>query len=177
MKPKDNYIYKIKDSFFEEFPDPNLKYNKEGNRPHYFAFKSEKNDKLYWMIPMSTKTDKLENTIEKRDKIGKRTDFGYVCTVGGKKSAFMIGNMFPVTKDYLLDEYKMKGQPLKVLRSEDIKAIQQKAERIYTLIKNGKQFTPYQVNALSIEKILMKKLKREHQRKQFIQQQKDKRER
>ena len=44
-------IYKIKDQFFDDFPDPYLKTNKEENRPCYFCFVEESTG-LFWMIPM-----------------------------------------------------------------------------------------------------------------------------
>ena len=31
-------FYIIKDKFFEDMPDPYLKGNKAGNRPHYYCF-------------------------------------------------------------------------------------------------------------------------------------------
>ena len=34
-------FYIIKDKFFEDIPDPYLKENKAGNRPHYYCFKDE----------------------------------------------------------------------------------------------------------------------------------------
>lgn len=176
MKPESNHVYTIKDDFFEEFPDPNLKFNK-GGRPHYYAFKGDKNDRLIWMIPMSTKTEKLENTINKREEMGKPTDFGHVCMIGNKKSAFLIGDMFPVTKDYIQDEFRQGGQPLKVTRRKDIEAIEQKASRIHNLIRKGKKFTPYQVDAKGIEEKLINKIEKDYQRKLRMQQFRNKRER
>ena len=31
-------FYIVKDKYFEDMADPNLKMNKEGNRPHYYCF-------------------------------------------------------------------------------------------------------------------------------------------
>jgi hypothetical protein len=47
-------FYIIKDRFFEDMPDPYLKGNKAGNRPHYYCFE-DKNTGIYWMIPFNLK--------------------------------------------------------------------------------------------------------------------------
>ena len=41
-------FYIIKDKFFEDIPDPYLKENKAGNRPHYYCFK-DASIGIYWM--------------------------------------------------------------------------------------------------------------------------------
>ena len=42
----------IKDKFFEDMPDPYLKGNKAGNRPHYYCFEDSSTG-IYWMIPLT----------------------------------------------------------------------------------------------------------------------------
>ena len=42
-------FYIIKDRFFEDMPDPYLKGNKAGNRPHYYCFE-DNTIGIYWMI-------------------------------------------------------------------------------------------------------------------------------
>ncbi len=44
-------FYIIKDRFFEDMPDPYLKGNKAGNRPHYYCFEDNATG-IYWMIPL-----------------------------------------------------------------------------------------------------------------------------
>ena len=63
-------FYIIKDSFFEEMADPNLKMNKDGNRPHYYCFR-DGNTGVYWMIPLSSKINKYKALMEQREKNGK----------------------------------------------------------------------------------------------------------
>lgn len=50
-------FYIIKDKFFEDMPDPYLKGNKAGNRPHYYCFE-DTSIGIYWMIPLSSRIDK-----------------------------------------------------------------------------------------------------------------------
>ena len=67
-------FYIIKDSFFEEMADPNLKMNKDGNSPHYYCFR-DGNTGVYWMIPLSSKINKYKALMEQREKNGKPCDF------------------------------------------------------------------------------------------------------
>ncbi|APC50359.1 hypothetical protein BME96_18935 (plasmid) [Virgibacillus halodenitrificans] len=165
MKPEPNYIYTISDKFFAEYPDPSLKFNKDGGRPHYYAFEGKENDQILWMIPMSTKTDKFESIIEKRESQGKPSDIAHVCKVGSKKSAFVIQDMFPITKNYIRDNYKIKGEPLKLVAKKDIEAINQKAKKIHSLIQKGTKFAKHQVDAHGIEKELTEKIKKEEKKR------------
>lgn len=50
-------VYIIKDRFFEDMPDPYLKGNKAGNRPHYYCIEDTIRG-IYWMIPLSSRIDK-----------------------------------------------------------------------------------------------------------------------
>jgi len=164
MQPESNHVYTIKDEFFEKYPDPNLKQNKQGNRPHYFAFKSERDDEIIWMVPMSSQTKKFENFISKREAQGKPVDMAHVCEVGGKKSAFAIGDMFPITTDLLSQKYTKRGQHLKVVSTDDIQVLNDKVQRIHMLIQKGIRFTPKQVDAKGIEQKLLKELSENKQR-------------
>ena len=165
MKPEPNYIYTIKDRFFADYPDPSLKFNKGGGRPHYYAFEGKENDQILWMIPMSTKTEKFESIIKKRESQDKPNDIAHVCKVGSRKSAFVIQDMFPITKDYIRDNYRIEGEPLKLVAKKDIDAINQKAERIHSLIQKGAKFAKYQVDAQGMEEKLNEKMKTEQKRK------------
>ena len=56
-------FYIIKDKFFEDMPDPYLKGNKAGNRPHYYCFE-DTNTGIYWMIPLSSRIDKYKGIVQ-----------------------------------------------------------------------------------------------------------------
>ena len=60
-------FYIIKDKFFEDMPDPYLKGNKAGNRPHYYCFEDNSTG-IYWMIPLSSRIDKFRKIIEKKER-------------------------------------------------------------------------------------------------------------
>ena len=109
------YFYFIKDIFFEIIDDKELMQNKEnGNkRPCYFCFKSEKYYDIIWFIPVSTKIEKYQkiynNKIQKQIKLGKNPSVDTIVfgEIANTYSAFLIQNMFPVTKEYIESQYIM----------------------------------------------------------------------
>ena len=52
-------FYIVKEKFFVDMCDSYLKGNKSENRPHYYCFKDDK-EELYWLIPLSSKIEKLK---------------------------------------------------------------------------------------------------------------------
>lgn len=48
-------------------PDPYLKGNKAGNRPHYYCLEDTSTG-IYWMIPLSSRIDKYRRIMEKKKK-------------------------------------------------------------------------------------------------------------
>lgn len=61
-------LYFISDAFFQKVQDPYLKINYEDTkRPHYFAFNDNKNG-LYWLVPCSSKIEKFEQLIRKKQE-------------------------------------------------------------------------------------------------------------
>lgn len=135
-------FYIVDDQFFKDFPDQFLKGNKEENRPHYYAFKEEGTE-IFWIIPLSKQIEKCEKEVEKTEKRYGKCDKIHIMELAGKKSAFLIQDMFPVTEKYLLREYVVGSSPLRLLDTKDIKEIEQKAKTVYSLLmhKNIK-FTP-----------------------------------
>ena len=74
MDIKTGSFYFIKDSFFEKVNAPYLKAEHETTkRPHYFAIEDSKTG-LYWFVPISSKVDKYERIIKKRQALNKPTD-------------------------------------------------------------------------------------------------------
>ena len=103
-------FYFIVDEYFEKFDGNNLMTNKEvtdgkeHNRPCYYSFKETDSD-IMWMIPISSKIAKYEKVYNEKIKKYKNYDgikFGFVL---GKKHAFLIQNMCPVTEKYIKNEF------------------------------------------------------------------------
>ena len=148
-------FYIIKDSFFERFNDPFLKGNHEENRPHYYAFKDSKTN-LFWVIPISSKIDKFQRIIEKRKLENKPCDFIEVLTLANKKqSAFVIGDIFPVSEKYILRPYTINGIPFKIVNKKQNTILLRKSKRVISLIRKGVKFSPTQANVLKIENELL----------------------
>lgn len=164
---KKHFIYTIKNEFFEDFPDPQLK-DKGDNRPNYYVFQGKENKDILWFVPMSTKTEKYERLIQQKEAQGKPTDFAHVCQVGPRKQAFVIQDMFPVTKDYIKEDYIVRNSHYNVNNPEDIKIIQNKAQKVQKLLNRGVKITPKQADVKSIEKQLLQKLE-EKSPKQEVQ--------
>lgn len=134
-------LYFIDQKFFELVEDETLPKNKPSdqngkhNRPAYCAIKIDQSD-YYWVIPVSSKVEKYQRLYDKTMKRYNRCDtieFGYVL---GKKNAFLIQNMFPVTKEYFINVYidKNTNQPIELSKKLK-KNLHAKANRVLSLYK------------------------------------------
>ena len=142
-------FYIIKDNFFTDMPDPYLKGNKAGNRPHYYCFE-DSDTGIFWMIPLSSRIDKYKKIVENKEK-------------AGKPCAFLIQDMFPITEKYIEREYTIAGNHLMVTSEHVARTIEQKAKKVLKMLKRGVKFTPTQPDVLSI----LEKLKTNKQQKKF----------
>lgn len=145
-------FYILKDNFFDIMADPYLKNNKDGNRPFYYCVKSEKNGKdVYWMIPLSSKTEKYQRIIDKKTEERKPCDGIYITKLpNGLNSVFLIQDIFPVTDIYIERSYTLGGNPLVFPYEKEIAIIDKKARKVISLIKRGKQLTPTSPNVIAI---------------------------
>ena len=103
-------LYFIKDDFYSRFPDCNLMVNKPSDdgsphsRPCCCLFKSPSSN-LYWMVPISSQIFKYHFQYHyalQKYRLCDNISFGYVL---GKKRAFLIQNLFPVTEEYIEKAY------------------------------------------------------------------------
>ena len=86
-------------------PDPYLKGNKAGNRPHYYCFEDTATG-IYWMIPLSSRIDKFRKIIEKKEQSGKPCDILHIVKLDdSRESVFLIQDMFPITEEYIVYAY------------------------------------------------------------------------
>lgn len=139
-------FYIIKDKFFEDMPDPYLKGNKAGNRPHYYCFE-DTNTGIYWMIPLSSRIDKYKGIVEKKAKAGKPCDIIHIVKLDdSRESAFLIQDMFPITEEYIEREYTIGGNHLMLTSEHTANEIEQKARKVIgmlkSLSKNHKSWNP-----------------------------------
>lgn len=147
---KETGFYILKDKFFEDMPDPYLKGNKAGSRPHYYCFEDTTTG-IYWMIPLSSRVDKFKRIADNKAKAGKPCDIIHIVKLDdSRESAFLIQDMFPVTEEYIEREYTIAGNHLMLTSEHTAEIIKQKARKVFAMLKRGVKFTPTQPDVLSI---------------------------
>ena len=156
MKIEKKSFYFIKDKYFDFINDPFLSCNKKSGRyrPSYLAI-IEKNG-LIWFIPVTSKYEKYKKLFD--EKISK---YGICDTIVlgellGKHCAFLIQNIFPVTKEFIKKKYvqKMNGIPVRI-ENKLSKQLIKKSKRIITLVRKGNKNLVF-TNIIEIEKQLKK---------------------
>ena len=121
MKIRQGYSYHIKDEFFDMVQDKYLMSNKEqGNyRPHYYAIQDKKNLELYWMIPISSQTEKYKKIIESKKKRYGKCNTIVIGLFAGKENAFLIQNAFPIIQKYFDHVHTIQQKPITVHKKLD----------------------------------------------------------
>lgn len=144
-------LYNIKDSYFENFPSKYFSDNKKEKRPHYYAFKDS--DGILWCIPLSSQTSAYELKIKQYLENHKICIFYHIGKINGVDRVFLIGNMFPVTEEYIKKPFTISKVHYVVKNKLLIKEIQKRAKKYITLVKY-KKLKP-NVNIMQIKEILM----------------------
>ena len=134
---KPGYVYHIKDSYFDIANDDKLMKNYEGGayRPTYFCVKDLKTN-LLWVIPMSTQAKKYQQIIEKEiNRYGKCLKI-ITGEYNGKKSVFLLQNMFPILPKYIDHIHTLRGVPVPIYSDLRIQ-IDRSFREIMNLHKRG----------------------------------------
>ena len=151
-------FYIIDDKFFTNFNDSYLKGNKKENRPHYCCIKDKTDDRLFWVIPLSSRVEKYRAIINKRIQNNKRCDILHIIKIANTENVFLIQDMFPITDKYIKREYTICGKPLVLINENDRTIIKDKSYRILNMIERKIRFLPTQVDALKIKNKLISEL-------------------
>lgn len=144
MEINTGFFYFVKDCFFSFVKDEELMKNKEnGNkRPCYYCFESKCNAEIMWFIPVSTRIDKYikvyKNKMMKQIKMKRKISvdtivFGYVANT---YNAFLIQNMFPVTKEFIEKQYVKNHVKIRISYELQIE-IREKVVKVLKLYKHG----------------------------------------
>ena len=138
---EDGKIYFIKDEFINQYGKKYcLMQNHEvrEKRPCYFCFKDDKNEEILWFVPMSTKYEKYKKIYSTiKQKIKKEpNNFIFSDNIAGKKTVFLLQNMFPTKEKYVQSKYIKKGVDVKVPISVQ-KEIIENAKKIIRLSRRG----------------------------------------
>lgn len=105
------HFYFLKDSYCTDFPDPNIQRNHESvggvvhDKPCFFAIPGSV-DGIYWVIPISSQTNKYHRIANGKIQRYGRCDTIVFGEVLGKEKAFLIQNMIPITEKYVKNEYR-----------------------------------------------------------------------
>ncbi len=151
-------LYFVSDDFFAKIQDPYLKVNYvDTKRPHYFAVKDNKTG-LYWLVPCSSKIEKFERLIMKKQEQHKPTDTIKIVKVFDRKTVLLFQDMFPVIARYIDGQYIKGGQPVRIVDPKLIQELEKNAKKIINLLYRGVRFTPTQPDIIKIEKIMLEEL-------------------
>lgn len=130
--------YHISDNFFTLVNDNKLMVNKENGhyRPHFFFFEDKKTKGIFWAVPQSTRVAKYQAIV--RNKIAKygKCDTIVIGNFGGRSSAFLIQNMFPVIAKYVDHEHTINGQSVNI-HPALVQEITSCAQRVLSLHNKG----------------------------------------
>ena len=112
---KQGHFLFIKDEFFSKHdPSRSLMKNSEdgASRPCFYAIQDRNEPDIFWCVPISSKVEKYEKVVQHKISVQKEKGikspkcntirFGEVL---GRKRAFLIQNMFPVTAKYVSSIY------------------------------------------------------------------------
>lgn len=153
-------MYFVSDAFFATIQDPYLKINYENTkRPHYFAFEDSETG-LFWLVPCSSKIDKYECLIQKKQEQHKPTDTIKIVKIFDKKVALLFQDMFPVIETYIEGRYIKGGQPVRIADPKLIQELEKNARRVINLLHRGVRFTPTQPDVLRIEQLMLAEQKK-----------------
>ena len=127
------YVYHIKDEYFEFAKDEKLMKNHEnGNtRPTYFCIKNT-DSKILWFIPMSSKVEKYQKIQEQKIERNGVCDTIVIGKYRGKEAAFLIQNIFPITKKYIDHIDTIRNHAVPVVKGTQ-KEIKSKVNKIFKL--------------------------------------------
>jgi len=160
---KSGYVYHIKDEYFDIAKDEKLMKNYEGGayRPTYFGIKDSKTN-ILWAIPMSTQAEKYQIFINKDIKrFGKCLKI-IIGEYSGKKSAFLLQNMFPILPKYIDHIHTLAGVPVP-LNSDLQTQISQNFREIISLLNRGIKVPFPDINRL--EKLMLSEASQEEKEK------------
>lgn len=136
---EEGYVYHIKDEYFEKVKDDKLMQNKEQGayRPTFYCLRDERTS-LLWMVPLSSRVEKFQAIYDRQVE-----KYGNCLTIvlgefDGKKAAFLLQNMFPITEYYLDHIHTKNNNPVPVKHSIH-KEVRTKMKKLRQLHARGKK--------------------------------------
>jgi len=125
-------------------------------RPHLAV--RDKSTSLIWLVPCSSRIDKFEGIIKKKQSKHMSTDAIKIIDVQNKKTVLLLQDMFPVAPHYIHGQWIRGGQPVRVADPVMLSEMEQTANNTIKLLRNGAKFTPTQPDANRIEKLMLEEM-------------------
>ena len=95
-------------------------------------------------MPCSSKIEKFERLIQKKQEQHKPTDTIKIVKVFDRKTVLLFQDMFPVIARYIDGQYIKGGQPVRIADPKLIQELEKNARKIINLLHRGVRFTPTQ---------------------------------
>ena len=139
MKYKEGFVYHIKNEYFDIVKDNTLMKNHEDGRtrPTYFCIK-DKETKILWFIPMSSKVEKYKKIRDLKIKKYGNCDTILIKKFLGKNTVFLLQNMFPTIEKYVDHVHIVNGKEARVIETIT-KQIEEKFNKLINLSKKGRK--------------------------------------
>lgn len=150
----ENGLYTVCDKYFEDFKSEWFCSNKSENRPYFVSFVDKNN--IIWLIPLSSQIANYKKKIEEDERKHKICLFYHIGKIMGEERVFLIGNMFPVTDEYIKKPYTFSGIHYVIKNGYLVKELKKRARKYLVLAEQGK-LNP-NVDILSIRKKLEEKM-------------------
>ena len=159
MEILQGYAYHIKDSYFKVANDPFLMQNKEDGkyRPILYCVKDE-HAEIYWMVPITSQYEKFAEIRNKIIHSGKKCKGIVLGEYDDRRAAFLIQNMFPVTKEYI-DHIHIKNENPVPVRKELQKVIEKNVKSFLALNAKGVKVTFTDITRL--EELMLESMAKE----------------
>lgn len=155
MNIKKNAFYIIKNEFFDKVQDSSLPFLKNG-RPSFYCIEDKNNKNIIWVIPMTSKIEKVNKIIEKQGGVDKCNI--YYINPTEKASAFNIQDIFPITINYIEREYTKNGRHYILKNIKLIHEVEKRAKILINAKMLKKKMVENEINVQKIYKFLQKEL-------------------
>lgn len=127
-------------------------------KDHIILLCKIKKTSIFWLVPCSSKIEKFEKIVLKRKEYNRPNDTIKIVTIQNKKTALLLQDMFPITRQYITNQYIRGGQAVRIADIKVIADIERSARRVIILLRQGVKFTPNQPDILRIENIMLNEL-------------------
>ena len=151
-------FYTVRDEYFTNFPG-HWDDNKQEKRPFYYLFKDS--DGMLWVIPITSQVGNYRRKIEKEEaKYGKgNCIYYYIGKFSSLERVFLIGNMMPITVEYIKSPFTIKSIHYVSRNSKQNAEIHKKAMRYLRMVEQGK--IKSRNNILEIKRTLLSNAEKE----------------